>query len=552
MFKHALCLLVFYLCATTVGVGQVIPNGSFDIQLANGKLPAYFRARATTKQYHSHDPSVGHKAKGSGLFDTKGEEVATGYFYGFYNEEGVNPSFIAVEPGERFTMSVYYKMDADFHKSKRSAVFLQAIFYRDAHLRVPPHAQIDSKRASTFDPEQPESWSLLTYDFEVPKGVSHLGVGVYFNGNGKVWVDDFTLIKKESVTGQATARRASGDSLSLPPFSRVVKITADQKPRLSKAIARFETITEQQETPLQDSVWTLREADCHPQIRLTANIASAVLNSTSLFSEGSSTLQKAYNALDWLISVQQSNGSFYWYRNEACTIPIKDEGALMYEGSIAMMALRDGYLRTNDPIKKQRYYKAAQKFCDFLVTIEPHANTNFNAFAIWALSSFIDLDFNVDQMRPYLQKLWQYFTHIEEQQTATGNWPDYHNRHIWYQAIICRGLASFYKLHAQRGVYNTAQIARIKVTTYKAVNNLLSQIKGVDGAFIKHPELDKETVYTPFPLEVVLLTLEFPELTKDEQQQLEQLCGLLTNFGLMSSQGHEVAALGRYLHFKEN
>lgn len=552
MFKPAISLFVFTLCSVIVGAGQVIPNGSFDRESADANLPAYYRARATTKQYHSYDPSVGHKAKGSGLFDTGGKEVATGYFYGFYDEEGVNPSFIAVQPGDRFTMSVHFKMDANFHNSKRSSVFLQAIFYQDAHLRVPPQAQIDSKRASIFDPEHPETWSLLTYDFEVPKGVSHLGVGVYFNGNGKVWVDDFTLIKKDAVSAQAVTKQASGDSLSLPPFSRVVKITTDQKPRLATAVTRFETLTEQQGTPLQDSVWTLREADCHPQIRLTANVASAVLNSASMYPDGSATLKKAYNALDWLMRVQESNGSFSWYRNEACSVPIKDEGALMYEGSIAMIALRDGYLRTDDQEKKDRYYKAAGRYCDFLLTVKPHANTNFNAFAMWALSSFITLEYNEYEMQPYLLKLWQFYEHIEKQQTTLGNWPDYHNRHIWYHAIISRGLASLYAVQNKTNAYDQQSSLRLKQTTYRAINYMLAQIRGTDGSFLKHPETPDETVKSPFPLEVVLLALEFPGLSPAERQHLEQLSALMTNFKLMSSQGHEVAALGRYLHYKEN
>lgn len=550
MFERAIVFLVLILYSVT-GIGQIIPNGNFITEAASN-LPANFRARATTKNYHSYDSNVGFSDKGSGLFDTAGKELATGYFYGFYDEQGVNPSFMAVRSGDQFTLSIRFKMDADFYNSKGSAVYLQALFYKDATSKVRPTAQIDSKRASVFNPTQPETWSLLTYDFEVPKDVSHLGVAVYFKGNGKVWVDDFTLVAKATASIQSEISQTDGTSLKFASLTRVVKIKADQQPRLASAVRRYEDQNKAQGTPLKDSVWTLREPDCHPQIRLTANIASAVLNNSKLYPDGSVTLKKAYNALDWLIRVQQDNGSFYWYPNDNCKVPVKDEGALMYEGSIAMMALRDGYLRTNEPQKKQRYLKAARDYCEFLLTTEPQANTNFNGFALWALSSFVNTANNTYELRPYLNKMWDFYEHIEKQQTARGNWPDFHNRHVYYHAIITRGLASLYKLQAQKEVFGAEHTPGIKNATYKAVNYLLSQIKGSDGSLIKHPELSQEAVKSPFPLEVVLLALEFPELTAEEQKHLEQLSTLLNNFRLMSSQGHEVAALGRYLHFKEN
>ncbi|WP_435577584.1 hypothetical protein [Gilvibacter sp.] len=545
-------LLFSLLLNMGLSYGQGIPNGNFSQQYSTADgivLPSNFRVRAKTITYHKYDPNTGRNESGSGHFDTQGKEIATGYFYGFYDASGKQPEYLSVRPGDKFECTIYYKMDAAFHQSKGSAVYLQALFFNDGTARVRPQAQVDSKRSSTFDPQNPQQWYALRYTFEVPKEVSHMGIGVYFKGNGKVWLDEFSL-KQLDEPNDTEDLVANEFSLDAVPFSPMVQIVSDQNDRMQQALENYEERNKAKGTHLADSLWTLRESNCHPQIRLTANIASAVFNSKKLYPKGSAMHQKALNALDWLMANQEANGSFLWYPSTECDRPVKDEGSLMYEGSIALMALRDGFLASDQQQERERLYQAAKRFCDYLLTTSPQANTNFNGFALWALSNFITLKPDAPGMEVYADKSWSFFKHIERQQTRAGNWPDFHNKHVYYHAIITRGIASLYLAQEKLQLFNAEQALRLKKSSYRAVNYLLAQIETAEGDLRKHPDIDTQTVKSPFALEVVLLALEFPELSTSEKRHLEALSALLTNFSIMSTQGHEIAALGRYLDFK--
>ncbi|MDC7999124.1 hypothetical protein [Gilvibacter sediminis] len=542
---------LFLLMNAVVGLAQEVPNASFDLETStNPSLPANYRARATTLAYHGIDKTVGNESLGAGVFNTLGKENATGYFYGCYDQNGKNPNYLKVNPGEVYEFSVHYRMDAAFHQSKGSAVYLQALFF-DGAQEIRPLAQIDSKRSAEFDPKRPEEWYELRYSFEVPKEVSHLGTAVYFKGNGKVWVDDLNL--KQAGDDQITDSNLTKDyAIDQVPFSPFVQIVSNQQGRLQEAVANYEMLNKANNSRLKDSLWTLREANCHPQLRLTANIASAILNSRSLYPPESYMHQKALNALDWLISTQQEDGAFYWYPAQPCDTPVKDAGSTMYEGSIVMIALRDGYLRATDPQRKNAYYQAAKRFCDYLLKSKPQANTNFNGFTLWALSNFITLNPDAQNRVVYAEKAWEFFRHIEKQQTKTGNWPDFHNKHVYYHAIITRGISSLYLAQSKMKLYDTKRELQLQRSAYRALNYLLAQITSAKGDLLKHPELDTQTVKSPFALEVVLLASKFPELNPAEQRHLEALSGLLTNFEIMGTQGHQIAALGRYLYFKDN
>lgn len=538
-------------------LAQDIPNADFNnayLNLNGISLPSNFRARVTTLKYHGFAPLAGYNSSGAGFFNTKGEGVATGYFYSSYDDSGEIPDYHLVRPFEEYSVAVKYRMDASFYESKKSAIFLQALFFSGDSGSVAankPIAQIDSKRSSEYDYKEPEKWYELQYTFVVPQNVAKIGLAVYFTGDGKILVDDLeiSLIGSSKEIKDNTSEQLK---INFVPLLNTVKIVSKKKQDFREALGKYELKNEAVYAAIGDSLWTFKNVNCHPQMRLTANLVSGIFNGYNVLKDSIFYMQKAHRALAWIVSNQQNDGSFYWYPTNSCSKPVIDSGSIMYEGSIAMIALKDGYLNTNNREQKAQYYLAAKRFCDYLLKLSPHANTNFNGFAIWALSEFSTIASTKELQEQYLNKAWELFNHIATQQTAQGNWPDFHNKHIYYHSIITRGITALYLNQVNNLVFSEVQKLKLRETTYKAVNYLLSQIKTADGELQKHPEIKNITIKSPFALDAILLALQLPELNLAESQHLKLVSAILANFNLMSTQGHEMAAMGRYLQYKYN
>ena len=184
----------------------------------------------------------------------------------------------------------------------------------------------------------------------------------------------------------------------------------------------------------EDGSWGSREDGTPVEYRTAGNVVLGYLY--GLDAAGDDVYrERAVAGLDYLLSQQEPNGAYRWWR------PGYPEGILsdrhsFYDTGWAALALAEGYRITKD----ERYLEGARRSGDWTITCPFTGNNNYDAFSLW----FLALLYDFTSEEKYLDTaVWRTEGGIFFAQLPRGGFPG-HNFHIGYQSIIANGLASLY------------------------------------------------------------------------------------------------------------
>lgn len=184
-------------------------------------------------------------------------------------------------------------------------------------------------------------------------------------------------------------------------------------------------------------------------------------------------LQRAREALDYLVKKQEPDGSFRLYtrRREG---QVNHNGCL-YVSGIAGAALVKGY----EEFGEEKYLRASAKLARWEIGWPVVRNVNFNSFAIWHLAEHHRLTGQAEALEAALQKVkWRLMT----RQQVTGGWRG-HDSWIWYHAFILRAYAALDKvLPPEHPLRHDLEPATLAAVDYYA------RLQQEDGALFANPE----------------------------------------------------------------
>ena len=475
---------------------------------------------------------------------TNSQEIA--YYYGPYSADGNTTNRIRVEENETYELSAYLKTE-NAGNTMDSRARIALIFYDcDGY--------IERVNSSWFTDQ---SWAQKTITATVPEGFNRLEYVIEYSGsNGIAWFDDIYLQNINTEWYHPDAPLDTFEDLSY---------TGNSKEGLCNIKTEFEIFHDALENWFDDSVgstqtpgtWVNPDINNCPLIRVSANAAIGYLNANEIIPE-SIYVQRAEAALQFLLDSQNTNGSFPLYTgtNSDCESSYRP-GAVMYEGSIATVALLTGHRLLSDT---SGYIESAEAICDYFTSsgdngngLPPSINANFNGFVIWALSEYNIVaaqdTTNTIQPKPvYLEKALDYFEHLNQFQLENGMWEDAHNQTAHYHGIVTRGLVNLYRLmeitnpdHPKKEV--------VRHSMYKAINHIIrGQRQG--GKIIRSPGIDindPDNQYVDgFPMESVLMAYNYLGYNELEPS-LNDFTSGIPGMEPITTQSHRIATVGKFL-----
>ncbi len=182
---------------------------------------------------------------------------------------------------------------------------------------------------------------------------------------------------------------------------------------------------------LGDGVWS-RGVHAHPApVRYTSRRVLGYLRAAQVKPDGT-YLRRAREGLEHLLSIQQPNGHWPWYRRSFGGI--RNTLDDLYETGIAGRALIEGYRRFGD----ERYLQASERAGTWAALQPISENNNYNMFAVWHLAEHYAVTGRQWFLEAAIHKTRQ--GGLPGQQ-RNGHWPG-HNEFIWYHSIIVRGMAA--------------------------------------------------------------------------------------------------------------
>ncbi|MEP0265050.1 hypothetical protein [Dokdonia sp.] len=500
---------------------NLITNSGFetDVVQPNNK-PDFWRPRlgdAYTISTTERDSSIVFPyGKTSAKFMNTSGIQNTAYYYGPYTADGSASNRIPVIPKETYELSAQIKTQEINGKGVRIAL----LFY-DGEGNT-------SKSSSNWSKDT--IWSKKTIITTVPDGYNYMEYIIEYSGNsGEAWFDSMHLKKNNSEWYHP--------EVSIDSFASLQYAVTSRK-SLQSLQSRFETfhkIMEKNYSNGQDTLppGTWKNPYGCPWVRLSANAVIGYLNANEVI-PNKVYVERAEAALDFLLRDQEENGSFGLHRLSDCNTATFDQGSVMYEGSIAAVALLTGYRLQNKHAEK--YLESAKKLCDYLVkNISPSVNANFNGFAIWALAEYnaVAPKYNEE----YLKKSLDYFERIHAFQLENGMWDDAHNQLIHYHGIITRGLVNLYRImpddHPKKEV--------VRHSMYKAINHIIKRqrLGGKYSRSLGNEKLNEDN----FPMESILMAYKYLGYS-ELQDVLNDLTIGSVNMSPKTSQGHRFASLG--------
>lgn len=445
---------------------------------------------------------------------------AISYYYGPYDITRSQLKYISVRPGQQFELKAQTKTSSDF---VGSGLKISLLFWIDDNFH--------SRKNSGWI--QNDSWTEESLLAAVPHGVNNMTVSIEFYGQGTAWYDNVELNDMQNIW---YLREASIDD-----FEPLAYAGSDLVP-LEDMIERFKYHDTIMETYYNDDgTWGVGYS-CQPLIRISANAALGYLNTYSVI-PNPRYLQRAYEALDYLVADQKDNGAFIWYSgglhgNGTCGSGSLSAGAVMYEGGIAGAALIKGYEMSGDV----SYLEASNKFCQYLALRPPNPNANPTGFAIWALSE----NYRITSNPVFLETALIYFESLHSFQLNSGMWSDQHNQYIHYHGIILRGIANLQRVmppdHPKTEV--------IRHAAYKGINHIIrSQRPG--GLMQRFPSGSsvQNSLFSLDPMVIGWDKAGYSNLTN----QINEYTTGAKSISPEVTQGHQFASLGLlFYHYYQN
>jgi len=520
---------------------NLVRNSSFETDAASavGK-PDFWRPRQGAEIYPlsgiETDPNIVFSGDASAKFSNTTGNSLISYYSGPYSADGSTSEQLIVRPKETYQLEAHIKTNGlIIGNGVRIALIFSDGENNTARFNSPWFTHT--------------SWTQESITATVPEGFSRLAYVVEYSGSaGEAYFDDVTLVDLKSEWYHPPAPIDSFESLSYSPVQ--------DKLAFGLLENKFNVFHNSMEANYKgDGTWenlTVNQ-DC-PLIRLTANAIIGYLNVNEV-SPNPIYVERADSGLLSLLDRQQVDGSFHLYDQQDCSTSRNIDGAIMYEGSIATVALLTAYDLNNGI--DTAYLDAATAASDYLITndIQPSVNANFNGFVIWALTEYIVIANKYanpaapqdPRIQNYLAKALNYFERIFAFQLENGMWADAHNQNMHYHGITARGIINLYRAlpdeHPKKEV--------VRHSAYKAINHIIrSQRTG--GGIIRLPGAVPETIYQDnFPMEVVLMGYHYLGYT-DLESSLNEFTLSASIMSLQYSQGHRFAGLGLLMHLYYN
>ncbi len=499
---------------------NLIKNSGFEATTEDKNVPDFWYPRmgkAYTISGVEMNPSlVFSTGKKSATFKNNTGIQNIAYYSGPYNASEKTINHIPVNPGETYQLSAHLKTENIIGKGVR----ISLLFFNgeDTVLRSNSHWFCHT------------NWTKETIKVTVPEGYNSMEYRIEYSGSsGKAWFDDLQLSNTYSQWYHA--------DVSIDSFEKGYGQQVGKRPiqNLSAQFSNFHIKMEKIYNKETSGTWK-NPYGC-PWVRLSANASIGYLNANEAI-PNKMYVKRAKDALQFLLKDQQENGSFGLHRLSNCKDATYDHGSVMYEGSIATVALLTGYrLLPNHP---KKYIESAESMCDYMVqNIPPSTNANFNGFAIWALAEYNAIA--PQEKEEYLKKALDYFERLHEFQLDNGMWSDAHNQLIHYHGIITRGIVNLYRVMPD----NHPKKEAVRHAMYKAINHIIKSQRS-KGKLIRFPGKEDQTEDN-FPLEAVLNAYTYLDIS-DLEDTLNKLALGAENMSINSSQGHRFAALGLLLN----
>ncbi len=215
-----------------------------------------------------------------------------------------------------------------------------------------------------------------------------------------------------------------------------------------------------------DGRWAL-PAD-HPEVRhtLLRQTAYVVIGGLAAIRHGFGNEEairtRAKEGLDYLLSVQRSNGLFPfpdvrgWHPHfkgpleslysqhpeafqDGWVIDDFGDGGLQFDNGVCAVAMLAGF----EHFTTAAYRESAERACRWAVGRPVVPNWNYNAFSVWGLARCVEVTGGEEFRAAAIRKT---VLGILPGQLPAGRWLDRHNCRTVYHAIILRGLAVLYRV----------------------------------------------------------------------------------------------------------
>ena len=506
---------------------NLIVNSGFEVnKIAPNNKPDFWRPRMgdsfAISNLEKESDLVFKNGITSALFSNTSDTQKKSYYYGPYSADGSKPNRISVSSSETYRLSAQVKTQNITGKGARIAL----LFYNE-------DGNVLKTSSKWF---KDTIWTEKTLLAKVPENYNYMEYSIEYSGSsGKAWFDNLYLKKNDS--------EWYNSEVSIDTFE-TLQYEGTQKNSLQHLKSKFETFHRSMEKDYADNhdiipLGTWKNPYGCPWVRLSANAAIGYLNANEVI-PNKIYKKRAKAALEFLLEDQEDNGSFGLHRLSKCSEATFDPGSIMYEGSIASVALLTGYRLNKKDEKATEYLQSAERLCDYLVqNIPPSVNANFNGFAIWALAEYNSVAPHPKEA--YVNKALEYFERVHAFQLDNGMWDDAHNQLIHYHGIITRGLVNLYRIMPD----NHPKKEVVRHSIYKAINHIIKRQRP-NGKYFRFPGKEKLSEDN-FPMESILIAykhLGYSELEK----VLNDLTTGAENMSLNKSQGHRFASLGILLN----
>jgi hypothetical protein len=163
-------------------------NGSFEVDSVSPfNRPDFYKSRTATEAYHYTEKTLDNTYLGRDcvMFDSP-SAVNACYFYGPYDEAGINSQYIPVCPGDTYEISGFGRVDTDF---SGSGIMLSALFWNNG--------SYISRSNSPYYASQ--DWAKITKELLVPAGATEMSYSIEYLGQNKGWADEISLKRKNLV-----------------------------------------------------------------------------------------------------------------------------------------------------------------------------------------------------------------------------------------------------------------------------------------------------------------------------------------------------------------
>lgn len=452
---------------------NLVKNSSFETDVTSpSDKPDYWLARSTTAAYHHIETTFAYEGSKCAQFNNTSGTDAGCYFYGPADAASSAVSCLDVVPGETYTFSAWGTVNSNF---TGSGIYVSIIFLND---------DTYVSRANSTKISTAQAWQKLSVSATVPAtGVNKMYYSVEYDGRNKAWFDRAELYKVDPWYYQA-APISSLESLSFTPPS---------KSSSTNVLGNFYAYHNVLETHYNVDgnatggnwgtgygVVATGYPSGHPLIRASANAAIGYLSAHDKLdvSYRAITSARGQAALEWLLTQQNTNGSFSWWNMNP---PTTDGGPQMYETGLAGVALVKGYEFFGD----SRYLTASTNACNYFVNSVPNpdANANYNAFAITTLVA----NYRHTATQAYLTQALKYMNAILSFQLDSGMEADTHNEYIYYHGIITQSMVELLSVMPDSNPKKQV----ISHALYKALNHVRRMQSHssypTSGALLEHP-----------------------------------------------------------------